>query len=318
MNPSALSSRHAFSAALLEAARADRNIFVVCSDSRGSAALGDFEAALPAQFVEAGIAEQDAVGIAAGLARCGKRVFVSGPASFYSARSLDQVKVDVAYAGSNVKVVGISGGVSYGALGSTHHALHDIAVMRCFPGLEEFIPCDFASARAVTAYLASSDGPAYMRLGRAAVADVYDPAEAVRFQPGKARIIREGSDCSIMAVGETVQPALAAAGLLAARGIQARVLDFCSIVPLDTEAILTAARETGFIVTVEEHSIHGGLGAAVAEVVVQRAPAPMRILGFPDEWPPAGSPAQLFDYYGLTADGIAKAAHDLVRTAKAD
>jgi transketolase len=317
MTSSTLSCRHAFSSTLLETARKDRNIFVVCSDSRGSAALGDFEAALPAQFVEAGIAEQDAVGIAAGLARCGKRVFVSGPASFYSARSLDQVKVDVAYAGSNVKVVGISGGVSYGALGSTHHSLHDIAVMRCFPGLEVFIPCDFASTRAVTAYLASSDGPAYMRLGRAAVADVYDPASILEFQPGKARLLRRGSDCSILAVGEMVQPALAAADLLAAEGIQARVLDFCSITPLDRAAIEEAARETGFILTVEEHSVHGGLGAAVAEVVVQSAPTPMRILGFPDEWPPAGSSAQLFEHYGLTAKGIAEAALGLARAAKA-
>jgi transketolase len=318
MSSSSLSCRHAFSAALLEAARSDRNIFVVCSDSKGSAALGDFEAALPAQFVEAGIAEQDAVGMAAGLARCGKRVFVSGPASFYSARSLDQVKVDVAYARSNVKVVGISGGVSYGALGSTHHSLHDIAVMRCFPGLEVFVPCDFASTKAVTSYLASSDGPAYMRLGRAPVADVYSPAEAIEFQPGKARLLRQGSDCTIAAVGEMVQPALAAAELLSAQGIGARVLDFCSLKPLDVEAIEAAARETKFIVTVEEHSVHGGLGAAVAEVVVQASPRPMRILGFPDEWPPAGSSAQLFEYYGLTAGGIAKAALELAWTAKAD
>lgn len=302
------SCRQAFSSRLLESARSNPELYVVCSDSRGSAALGDFEKALPGQFVEVGIAEQDAVGIAAGLANFGKRVFVAGPASFYVARSLDQVKVDVAYAGSDVKVIGISGGVSYGALGSTHHALHDLAVMRCFPGLQVFLPCDNASTKAVTTYLASNRGPAYMRLGRAPVPDVYPPDEALRFIPGKAAILREGSDCAIFAAGETVFPAIGAAAILAKRGISARVLDLCSIVPLDEEAIAAAARETSFLVTAEEHSIHGGLGSAVAEVVLRTRPVPMRMLGFPDEWMPAGSSAQLFARCGLSPEGIAAAA----------
>ena len=305
------SCRHAFSAALLELARGNRQIYAVCSDSKGSAAMGDFETALPGQFVEVGIAEQDAIGIAAGLSRCGKTVFVCGPASFYAARSLDQVKVDVAYARSDVKVVGISGGVSYGALGSTHHSLHDIAVMRAFPGLEVFLPCDAASTAAVTDYMAGSGRPAYMRIGREAVPAVYDAADPPEFQPGRARVLRFGDDCSIIAAGEMVKPALDAPDLLLRQGIRARVLDCWSIKPIDEAAIEAAARETRFIITVEEHSIHGGLGAAVAEIVVQTSPLPMKILGFPDEWAPAGSSAELFAHYGLTAKRIASVAADL-------
>jgi transketolase len=307
------SCRHAFSAALLEAALADRRIFAVCSDSMGSVTLGEFEKALPGQFVEAGIAEQDAVGIGAGLALSGKRVFVCGPASFYAARSLDQVKVDVAYARTDVKIVGISGGVSYGALGSTHHALHDVAVMRAFPGLEVFLPCDNVSTASVTRYLASNAGPAYLRLGRGAVADVYPSGSGARFAPGKANVLHEGGDCAILAMGEMVRPALTAALALEKEGIGARVLDCWSLSPLDADAIVAAARDTGCIVTVEEHSIHGGLGAAVAELVVQSRPVPMRIMGFPDEWAPAGSSKELFAHYGLTAEGIADQARRLIR-----
>ncbi len=305
------SCRHAFSAALLELASADPSIFAVCSDSRGSAAMGDFAETLPARFVEVGIAEQNAVGIAAGLASCGKTVFVCGPACFYSSRSLDQVKVDVAYAGTDVKIVGISGGVSYGTLGSTHHALHDLAVMRTFPGLEVFLPCDAASTAAITRYLVVSGKPAYMRLGRAPVSDVYDPTTEPRFVPGRANVLRPGTDGTIVAAGDMVRHAVAAADLLLDRGIVTRVLDCWSISPFDDTAVEAAARETGFIVTVEEHSARGGLGAAVAERVVQSVPVPVRILGFPDEWMPAGSQPELFEHYGFTARGIAQAVLEL-------
>jgi transketolase len=306
MSATGISCRHAFSSALLEAARNDGHIYAICSDSKSSVTLGDFEKALPRQYVEAGIAEQDAVGIGAGLAKSGKRVFVCGPACFYSARSLEQVKVDVAYARSDVKIIGISGGVSYGALGSTHHSLHDLAVMRTFPGLSVFLPCDNYQTAAVTRYLANHPGPAYVRLGRGAVPDVYGEERAVSFIPGKAVLLHEGKDCTIVAAGEMVQPSLGAALLLEKEGIGVRVLDAWSIKPMDAEAITLAARETGFIFTVEEHSVYGGLGAAVAEIVVQTCPVPVRILGFPDEWAPAGSSAELFDHYGFTAQKLAK------------
>ena len=305
MSAPGISCRHAFSGALLELAREDRNLYAVCSDSRGSVTLDAFAKALPQQFVEAGIAEQDAVGMAAGLAKSGKRVFVCGPACFYAARSLDQVKVDVAYAGSDVKVIGISGGVSYGALGFTHHSLHDLAVMRAFPGLSVFLPCDNYQTAALTRHLATHAGPAYVRLGRGAVADVYDAAHPVAFVPGQAVLLHEGTDCTLIAAGEMVQPALGAARLLEAEGIGVRVLDCWSIKPLDAAAITRAARETGLLFTLEEHSVLGGLGAAVAEVVVQTCPVPMRILGFPDEFAPAGSSAELFDHYGFTGEKLA-------------
>jgi transketolase len=305
MSTPGMSTRHAFSSALLEAARQDRSIYAICSDSKGSVTLGGFEEALPDQYVEAGIAEQDAVGIGAGLAKSGKRVFVCGPACFYSARSLEQVKVDVAYASSDVKIIGISGGVSYGALGSTHHSLHDLAVMRTFPGLAVFLPCDNYQTAAVTRYLATHPGPAYVRMGRAPVADVYGEDRPAEFVPGRAVLLHEGTDCTVIAAGEMVQPVLGAVQLLEKEDIHVRLLDAWSIKPLDAEAVTRAARETGMLFTVEEHSLYGGLGAAVAEIVVQTCPVPVRILGFPDEWGPAGSSAELFDHYGFTAEKLA-------------
>jgi transketolase len=313
MTPPKISCRQSFSRALCNIAQKNKNIFVITSDSKSSATLENFERAYPNQFIEVGIAEQDAIGIGAGLAKSGKRVFVCGPASFYSSRCLDQVKVDVTYAHSDVKIVGISGGVSYGALGSTHHSLHDLAVMRTFPGLDIYLPCDNYQTATITELLANHSGPAYMRMGRNPVADVYIETSGVVFKPGKANMLHEGDDCTIIAAGEMVQPSLGAAMLLEKEGIQARVLDFWSVKPLDVDAIAGAARETGLIITVEEHSIFGGLGAAVSEVVVQTVPVPMKILGFPDEWAPAGSSRELFEYYGFTAEKIADQIRSLVR-----
>ncbi|HUX21716.1 MAG TPA: transketolase family protein [Spirochaetia bacterium] len=299
------SCRHAFTESLLEMARGDESIIAVTSDAKGSVTLGDFEKELPEQFLEMGIAEQNTVGVAAGLARCGRRPFVCGPACFYSARAIEQVKNDVAYADTNVKIVGVSGGVSYGALGSTHHSLHDIAFMRAIPNMSIILPCDIYQTEAATRFLASHVGPVYMRLGRGAVPSVYSGVEG-SFVFGRANTLREGGDCTIIATGEMVYQATVAAQELGSRGIEARVLDFPTLKPLDTIAIKLAAEETGAIITIEEHSIYGGLGAAVAEVVVQNHPVPMKILGFPDEFVPSGSSAELFDYYGLTAPKLAE------------
>jgi transketolase len=305
MSPGGKSCRHAFSNELLIAAQENHRIYALSSDSKGSVTLGDFEKALPGQFVEVGIAEQNAVGIGAGLAKAGKRVFVCGPACFYSSRSLEQVKVDIAYGQSDVKIIGISGGVSYGALGSTHHALHDVAVMRTFPGLSVFLPCDNYQTSKITRHLAMHAGPAYLRIGRSPVPDVYHAGSDMAFIPGKAVTVHEGNDCTIVAAGEMVQPALGAALLLEKEGIGVRVIDSWSIKPLDTTTIERAARDTGLVFTMEEHSAFGGLGAAVAELLVQCCPVPMRILGFPDEWAPAGSSAELFEHYGFTANKVA-------------
>lgn len=302
--------RKAFTITILEEAKKNKDIFVVTSDARGSVTLEDFANELPGQFVEVGIAEQNAVGVGAGLASCGKNVFVCGPASFYSARSLEQVKVDVAYSRNNVKIIGVSGGVSYGALGSTHHSLHDIAVMRTFPGMNVYLPADRFQTEQLTRYLAISGEPAYVRMGRNAVPDVYSAENC--FIPGKANLLTEGKDVAIIATGETVFHSLKAAEILRDEGISAMVIDMHTLKPLDTETILNAAKKTGRILTVEEHSIYGGLGAAVAEFVSQEWPVKMKILGFPDEDIINAKPLEIFEYYGLTANGIVRSAKKLI------
>ncbi|HBG76751.1 MAG TPA: transketolase [Clostridiales bacterium] len=295
--------REAFSDTLLECAEKDRNIIAVTTDSRGSVMLGSFAQECPGQFVEMGIAEQNAIGIAAGLAACGKKPFVCGPACFLSARSLEQMKVDVIYSNINVKVIGVSGGISYGPLGATHHSLHDIAVLRSIPGVTILLPCDVHQTRKMTEILAKTEGPVYVRMGRVPVPDVYS-GDNIPFQIGKANLLMEGNDISIIAAGEMVRVALDAGLLLKGKGIHARVIDMHTLKPLDVETIREAAAETQAIITVEEHNIHGGLGAAVAEVVVQSHPVPMKILGIPDEPTVSGEPSEVFQYYGLTGEGI--------------
>jgi transketolase len=305
MSQSGKGCRHAFMGALLEEARRNPAIFVVVTDSRGSSALDEFAKALPAQFVEAGIAEQDAVGIGAGLAASGKKVFVCGPACFHSSRSVEQVRVDAAYADLDLKIVGVSGGVAYGALGATHHSLHDIALYRSIPNMTVILPSDSAQADLAARALAHSRGPVYLRMGRNPVPDTYGAGKAA-FQIGEANLLREGRDCAIIACGEALRYAAAAAELLASKGIACRLLDMPTVKPLDEAAVLSAAEDCGAIVTVEEAYAKGGLGGAVAELLAERRPTPMRILGFPDEYLPAGSQDELFAHAGLDAPGIAK------------
>ncbi len=294
--------RMAFTKRLLELAKEDQTLFAVTTDSRGSVTLGDFASVLPKQFVECGIAEQDAIGVSAGLASAGIKPFVCGPACFYSLRSAEQVKVDVAYSHMNVKIIGVSGGVSYGALGATHHATQDIALMRAIPGIEIFLPTDGAQMVKLTDYLAQSREPAYVRMGRGAVPTVYEGDAP--FTPGKANKLVSGQDAAIIACGEMVHHALEAAKLLEEKGIHVSVYDMHTLRPLDEAAVLEAAK-TGLVITVEEHSVHGGLGGAVAEVLTQQRPTKMRILGLPDEWLYSGTSAEVFAHYGLTGDGIA-------------
>ncbi|MCK9300135.1 MAG: transketolase family protein [Bacteroidales bacterium] len=299
--------RKMFTDSLLEMARKDKNVVVVTSDARGSVTLGDFATELPDQFVEVGIAEQNAVGIAAGLASAGKNVFVCGPACFYVARSLEQVKVDVAYSHYPVRVLGVSGGLSYGALGASHHSLHDIAVLRTFPGMHIVLPADIYETRRLVESLMDYPHPVYIRVGRNAVPNVHGNTE-IDFKIGKAIRLATGKDLTLIATGETVYHCLEASRQLSERGIQAGVLDMHSLKPFDTEAVLQAAEESGRIITVEEHSMFGGLGAAVAETLVQHKPVPVKILGIPDENAIAGTPLELFRHYGLDAEGIIKTA----------
>ncbi|QJD85033.1 transketolase family protein [Cohnella herbarum] len=296
---------------LLELSKGDRNIMVLASDSSGSAAMAPFAKAYPDQFVEVGIAEQNIVGIAAGLAHSGKKPFVTSPACFLSMRSIEQIKVDVAYSATNVKLVGISGGVSYGALGMSHHSVQDIAVARAIPGLAVVLPADRHETKKMTEALVQYEGGVYVRIGRNPVEDSYE-SENYEFVLGKAVTMREGRDITIIAVGETVRVALDAEAALKEAGVSCRVLNMHTIKPLDKEAILKAAEETGYIITVEEHSIHGGLGAAVAEVIVQQRPVPMRILGIPDEPAIAGKTSEVFDHYGISAANITKIALEML------
>lgn len=308
----AIPNRQVVCETLMELAREDERIMVLASDSRGSAAMAPFAKAFPRQFVEVGIAEQNIVGIAAGLAHSGKKPFVTSPACFLSMRSIEQIKVDVAYSATNVKLVGISGGVSYGALGMSHHSLQDIAVARAIPGLAVMLPADRHETRRMTEALAGYEGGVYMRIGRNPVEDCYESPD-YPFAIGKAVTMREGTDVTIIAAGETVRVALDAEAVLRRSGVRCRVLNMHTIKPLDEEAIVRAARETGAIVTVEEHSVYGGLGAAVAEVAVQNEPVPMRIVGIPDEPAVAGKAAEVFRHYGITADNIARIALELLR-----
>lgn len=304
------SCRKAFTDTLLKVGRENPKIFAVTTDASGSVTLGEFAHTLPQQFVEMGIAEQDAVSVGAGLSLNGRNVFVCGPACFLSARSFEQIKVDVAYNHTNVKLVGVSGGLSYGPLGATHITLHDIAQMRTLPGLTTLLPSDAVQTAFLTEQLASWEGPVYMRMGRGDVCDVYQPGDT--FEIGKAKEIFYGTDLTIIACGEMVFHAKKAAERLKEEGCSVRLLDMFTLKPLDKDAILTAARETGKILTVEEHSINGGLGSAVAQITGQEYPVPLKILGLPDEEIVAGTSEELFVYYHIDADGIYQAAKELL------
>ena len=315
-----IACRKQFTDTLLELAREDRDIIAVTTDARGSVTLGDFATALPQQFVECGIAEQDAVGISAGLAHSGKKVFCCGPACFYVARALEQVKVDLAYSQNPVTILGVSGGVAYGALGATHHSLHDIAVLRTFPGMTVCLPSDWRVTKKLVHYLAVGQWsmvngqwpmPCYVRVGRAAVPDVYAD-DSFEFKPGKAITVLDGTDVTIVATGETVWHAWQAGLRLKEQGISARVLDCSWLKPFDEEAIRKAAAETGRIVTVEEHSRFGGLGALVCETIAEH-PVPVRILGIPDENVIHGTNAEIFHHYGLDAEGIIRSTLDFIK-----
>ncbi|MBR0490158.1 MAG: transketolase family protein [Prevotella sp.] len=307
LTPNKIPCRKSFTSTLLELAQQDKDIIAVTSDASGSATLTDFGKELPEQFVEVGIAEQDAVGISAGLASAGKKPFIFGPACFYVARALEQVKVDMAYSQMPVTICGVSGGVAYSQLGATHHSLHDIAVLRTFPGIEVYLPCDVRETRKLCIDLAKHPRPAYVRVGRNAVPDVYENDD-FEFIPGKANTVVEGTDMTIIATGETVAHAVEAARQLKEEGISIRVIDMHTLKPFDKEAVVKAARETGRILTVEEHSIFGGLGAAVAEVTAQECPVKMRILGIPNENVIHASPLEVFHHYGIDYEGIIAAA----------
>jgi len=302
-----------FADTVLALARADRNVLAVTSDSRGSGKLGPFGQALPEQIVEVGIAEQNLVGVAAGLASCGKTVFAVSPACFLTARSFEQIKNDVAYSDNPVVLVGISAGVSYGALGTTHHSLHDFAALRAVNNLTLIAPADNFEAREAVRAAVAARRPTYLRFGKAPVYDL--PAAHGPFEIGGARRLREGPDVAFLATGETVIHAvLAAAELEASDGLHCRVLSVPTIKPLDAVAVVQAAHECRALITVEEHMVCGGLGEACAGVIAQAGiAARFRIAGIPDEYTVTGSQAEIFRHYGFTMEGLAQTARELLQ-----
>lgn len=302
--------RDAFATALEDIAAQDQRVCAVVNDSVGSSKVGAFGKRFPDRLINVGIAEQTMVGLAAGLSNTGKIPFVCAAACFLTARALEQIKADVAYSETNVKLAGQSPGMGYGELGPTHHSIEDFAWMRSLANMTVIAPADPIETDQAVRAAARTPGAFFLRISRMGVPQVH--AADYSFEIGKAARLRDGNDVTLIANGVLVTRALEAAEQLAQEGIQARVLNMATVRPLDVDAILAAARETGRIVSVEEHTIHGGLGSAIAEVIVSHHPVPMRILGVPGVFAPTGSAEWLLDHFGLNAEGIRKAALEIV------
>jgi transketolase len=302
--------RVAFAEALVELAEADPRIVAVVNDSVGSSNLREFSRRFPERLVNVGIAEQNLIGVSAGLASAGKIPFTCGASCFLTGRALEQIKADIAYSRHNVKLCGMSSGMAYGELGPTHHSIEDLAWTRAIANMTVIVPADpIETAQAVRA-AAAMDGPAFLRISRMRVPAVHSPGDS--FEIGRAARLRDGSDVTVIAIGVTVHLALDAAALLEADGVSAAVLNMSTIRPIDRDAIVGAAAR-GPIVTVEDHTVYGGLGSAVAEVVVVTRPVRMRMLGVPGVFAPTGSEEFLLEYFGISVEGIRAAARALVR-----
>jgi transketolase len=301
-----------FAQTLEELAATDRDVVVVTSDSRGSGKLVSYGQKYPEQIVEIGIAEQNLVGVAAGLASAGKKTFAVSPACFLTARALEQIKNDVAYSDNPVKLIGISAGVSYGALGTTHHSLHDFAVLRAINNLVVVAPADNYETVEAIKLAAKANYPIYLRFGKKVMPKL--PGDQP-FGFGKGRIIKEGTDIALIATGETVYPALQAAETLKQeKNISAMVISMHTIKPLDYALLVAAAKKCRAMITVEEHSVNGGLGEACASFLLQHnLSLPFKIMGIPDEYTVTGSQTEIFEHYGISKAGIAKEAVTLLK-----
>ena len=304
-------NRQAICETLMEYAKTDKDIVVLCSDSRGSASLAPFFKEFPDQSVEVGIAEQNLVSISAGLASCGKKPWCASPASFVSTRSYEQCKVDVAYSRTNVKIIGISGGISYGALGMSHHSAQDIAAMSAIPDMRVYLPSDRRQTKKLVESLLKDEQGAYIRVGRSPVEDIYSE-DNCPFEMNRATVLAKGTDVLLVACGEMVCPAKEASELLQKDGVSAAVLDMYCVKPLDTETLLQYAEKVQAVVTVEEHAPSGGLGSMVAQAVAERCPKKVKCLALPDAPVITGTSQEVFDYYGLNAEGIAKVTKKLL------
>jgi transketolase len=302
--------RQAFADQLIDLARADERIVAVCNDSVGSSNLNGFKKEFPDRLINVGIAEQDLVGVGAGLANGGMIPFVCAAAPFLTGRALEQIKADIAYSDRHVVLCGQSPGMAYGELGPTHHSIEDLSWLRAIANLPIVVPADPVQTTAAVRWAAATSGPSYLRVPRFKVPTV--TPDSAPFEPGTSVQLSDGDDITIIAVGTMVSRAVWAAQQLRAEGIGARVLNMAFVAPLDTEAVLTAARETRAIITAEEATTTGGLGAAVAATLVENHPVPMRLLGIPRQFAPTGDAAFLLEHFGLTTDGIVAAARELL------
>ncbi len=307
-----------FSETLEALAEYDKDILIVTSDSRGSGKLVPFAQKYPDQVVEVGIAEQNLVGVAAGLASMGKKAFAVSPSCFLTARSLEQIKNDVCYSDNPVKLVGISAGISYGALGTTHHSLHDFAVLRAINNITIVAPADNLETEALVRKAVEMDSPIYLRFGKKNMPENLKDdvlGNANEFEIGKGRVLREGADLTFIANGETVLPCKAAAQILNEKhGVNCKVVSMHTIKPLDAELIFEIAEAGQPIITAEEHSIYGGLGESVASLLMQNGFSnPFKIVGLPDDHTVSGSQVEIFDHYGITANGLTETALDLIK-----
>jgi transketolase len=299
-------TRDAYGQALKELGGEYQDVVVLDADLSKSTKTVDFARAYPERFFDMGIAEQNMMATAAGLAASGKVVFASTFAIFATGRAFEQIRNSIAYAELNVKICASHAGITVGEDGSSHQSVEDMALMRVIPNMKVIVPADGPSAARAVKAIYHEPGPCYLRLGRSKVPVIY--GDDVSFEIGKAIRLREGKDVGILACGIMVQEALQAAAKLAEQGIEATVLDIHTIKPLDTEAILKAARLTGCLVTAEEHSIIGGLGSAVSELVTSEYPVPVVKVGIQDSFGQSGTPQELLDFYGLTAGHIVEAA----------
>jgi transketolase len=303
-------TREAFGQTLIDLAADGIDVVAVEADLSKSTTTAKFASAHPDRFFNVGIAEQNMIGTAAGLAVAGKVAFTGSFAVFATGRAYDQVRNTVCYSGLDVKLAPTHSGITVGPDGGSHQMLEDIALMRVLPGMRVLVPADYTAAVGALRAAATTSGPFYVRLGRAAVPAVYD--EAHEFEVGRAYVLREGTDVTIAACGVMVVEALAAAEELASSGISAEVIDVSTIKPLDIDTIVASASKTGAVVTCEEHSIIGGLGSAVAETLVENAPVPMVRIGVRDVFGTSGEPAELMEHFDLTAASVAEAARKLV------
>ena len=312
--PKLVATRDGFGEGLVELGKTDKNVVVLSADLTDSTRAAWFKKDFPSRFFGLGVAEQDMIGVAAGLALEGKTPFACTFGVFASGRCWDQIRISVAYMNLNVKIIGTHGGISVGPDGATHQALEEIALMRILPNMTVIVPCDSIEANKATIAAAKRKGPVYLRLGRSGVPMMTKKEDV--FVIGKSMMLRDGKDVAIFACGQMVSEGALACDILAKDGISARLINMHTVKPIDREAIIKAAKDTGAIVTAEEHTVMGGFGSAISEVVSDEWPVPLKMVGVKDKFGLSGEPYELFKYFGLTADDIVKAAKEAIRMKK--